>query len=145
MSRALVTGHGSSSSCAFTVDPWPGASCAHRTQPPRPPAEQAALSPLLPTEEPDVQGFPSRTGLAGGAGGLTGLAGGVGGSRAVLGAGPTSRVVLGRTGFAVVSGAGLAGGVGGAGPASRAVSGACPAPGQVVWGQSPCSSLRGST
>lgn len=79
MSRALVTGHGSSSSCAVTVDPWPGASCAHRTQPPRPPAEQAALSPLLPTEEPDVQGFPSRTGLAGGAGGLTGLAGGVGG------------------------------------------------------------------
>lgn len=79
VSRALVTGHGSSSSCALTVDPWPGASCAHRTQPPRPPAEQAALSPLLPTEEPDVPGFPSRTGLAGGAGGLTGLAGGVGG------------------------------------------------------------------
>lgn len=94
VSRALVTGHGSSS-CALTVDPWPGASCAHRTQPPRPPAEQAALSPLLPTEEPAVQGFPSRTGLVGGAGG----------SRAVLGAGPTSRVVLGRTGFAVVSGA----------------------------------------
>lgn len=105
VSRALVTGHGGSSCCAFTVDPWPGASCAHRTQPPRPPAEQTALSPLLPTEEPDVQGFPSRTGLAGGAGGLTGLAGGVRGSRAVLGAGPTSRVVLGRTGFAVVSGA----------------------------------------
>lgn len=66
-----------------------------------------------------MPGFPSRTGLAGGAGGLTGLAGGVGGSRAVLGAGPTSRVVLGWTGFAVVSGAGLAGGVGGV-PCTRA-------------------------
>lgn len=66
-----------------------------------------------------MQGFPSRTGLAGGARGLTGLAGGVGGSRAVLGAGPTSRVVLGRTGFAVVSGAGLAGGVGGGGEGGR--------------------------
>lgn len=85
MSRALVTGHGSSSSCAFTVDPWPGASCAHLTQPPRPPAEQAALSPLFPTEEPDVQGFPSRTGLAGGAGGQTSLAGGVGGRTGLAG------------------------------------------------------------
>lgn len=32
-----------------------------------------------------MQGFPSRTGLAGGAGGLTGLAGGVGGQTGLAG------------------------------------------------------------